>query len=152
MNRTAQSCRSFRHPQTPHRRREGPGRFCPPHHTTLRIMSVITHTVRLFITSVISTSDVCLQSAPHTWHGWFKPYDWALFWSHKHWTTRFVLTGYIKERWHLNVGAVELGHCGCMDRRRVNMVTQASLDLLLHSHATEFPYQNNTSKSCIWNK
>lgn len=44
-----------------------------------------------------------------------------------------------------------LGHCGCMDQRRVNMVTQLALDVLLHaglhhSHATEFPYENNTLK------
>lgn len=35
--------------------------------------------------------------------------------------------------------------------------SQAALDLLLHagrhhSHATEFPYQNNIKKGCIWNK
>lgn len=63
--------------------------------------------------------------------------------------SRYILD--TAESWHLNFRAVVRGHCSCMDQRGVNMVTRPALDLLLHAglrrfHATEFPYQNNTSK------
>lgn len=64
---------------------------------------------------------------------------------------RLVPKHYIQhnaQRQHLRLKAVVLGQCGCTDQNRVNMVTRPALGLFLHagphhSHATEFPYQNN---------
>lgn len=33
----------------------------------------------------------------------------------------------------MNVRAVVAGHCGCMDQRIVNIVTQPAVDLILHA-------------------
>lgn len=71
VQRAVQSCLSFQHPpQTLRRHTEGPG---PPTGSVLRA-DVITHNAcyhsysKGFITTVISTFDACLQSAPHMWH------------------------------------------------------------------------------------
>ncbi len=58
------------------------------HHTDVITHNVCYHSYsKGFITTVISTFDVCLQCAPRMWHHWFKPYDWTLYFSHMRWTT-----------------------------------------------------------------
>lgn len=121
-------------PKTPQRHGEGPGPR-PALSTTLmslHIMSAITHTVRvlspLSLAHLMCSFSVLLTCDTTDLNPMTEPF----YFSHMHRTTQCVLTVYIVGRWHLNIRAVVLGHCGCMDRRRVSMVTQTALELLFY--------------------
>lgn len=101
---------------------------------SLHIISAITHTIRVLLPQPLAhlmcAFNVFLTRDTTDLNPMTEPNGTSTF---PTCTEAFNYSQYTAERWHMNVRAVVAGHCGCMDQRIVNIVTQRAVDLLLHA-------------------